>query len=295
MPEDLPEGVAETAIGAAMMRARETARVDRLFDDPYAADFVAAVSSIFANGPTREDDPAIAELEAAFEEVVAVRTRFFDDFVTDAAAAGCRQVVLVGAGLDTRAFRLDWPEGSRLFELDLPEVLSFKDSVLAKNAAQCRCERVTVAVDLQQHGWPVAVLEEGFEPTRPTAWVVEGVVPYLTNDDAERLLVAVDGLSSPDSRLALDHAGAGDDEALRRARSMPSMDEITSMWHGGLTEGASTWLSHHGWETRAVHGKALGWRYGRHADASEHGLHGVLVTARRLHPHPGDLDDPTTP
>lgn len=281
MPEDLPEGVAETAIGAAMMRARETARLDRLFDDPYAADFVAAVSSIFANGPTPEDDPAIAELETAFEEVVAVRTRFFDDFVTDAAAR-CRQVVLVGAGLDTRAFRLDWPEGTQVFELDLPEVLSFKDSVLATNGAQSRCQRVTVAVDLQQHAWPAAVVDAGFDPTRPAAWVIEGVVPYLTNDAAERLLATVTGLSSPDSRLALDHAGGADDEALRRARSMASMSEITSLWQGGLTEGASTWLSHHGWLTEAVHGETLGRRYGRRAHASEHGMHGVFVTARRL-------------
>jgi methyltransferase (TIGR00027 family) len=199
---DLPEGVAETAVGAAMMRARESARVDRLFDDPYAAVFVAAVPPIFEDGPTPADDPAVAELEAAFEEVVAIRTRFFDDFVTDAVTARCRQVVLVGAGLDTRAFRLDWPEGSRLFELDRPDVLNFKDSVLAKTAAHPPCQRVTVPVDLRQHGWRVTLVKWGFDRTRPTAWVIEGMLPYLTNTAAERLLDAVGALSSPDSRLA---------------------------------------------------------------------------------------------
>jgi methyltransferase (TIGR00027 family) len=101
-----PRGVGETALGAAMMRARESGRPDRLFDDPYAAALVEAAPPVFDEGPSSADDPLIAQLEAAFEVSVAVRTRFYDDFVLAASAAGCRQVVLLGAGLDTRAFRL---------------------------------------------------------------------------------------------------------------------------------------------------------------------------------------------
>jgi methyltransferase (TIGR00027 family) len=282
VPNDVPEGVGETAVGAAMMRARESARAGGLFVDRYAAAFVAAAPPIFEDGPDAGDDPAIAALEAAFEEVVVVRTRFFDDFVTRAVASGCRQVVIVGAGLDTRAFRLDWPTGVRFFELDRPDVLRFKDRVLAENSAEPRCERITVAVDLQQSGWSTSATDLGLEPGRPTAWVAEGLIPYLANDAAERLLVAVGGLSSPGSHLALDHAGGADDAVLRQARSMESLTDIASMWQGGLSEGASRWLSHHGWRTETVHGETLSTDYGRGVGPTTNGLHGVFVTAVRL-------------
>ena len=279
---DVPEGVGETAVGAAMMRARESARTGGLFVDPYAAAFVAAAPPIFEDGPDADDDPAIAALEAAFEEVVAVRTRFFDDFVTSAVAGGCRQVVILGAGLDTRAFRLDWPSDVRLFELDRPDVLQFKDRVLAEHAAEARCERVTVAVDLDQAGWPTSATDLGLAAARPTAWVAEGLIPYLANDAAERLLVAVGGLSSPGSHLALDHAGGADDAVLRQARSMESMGDIASMWRGGLSDGATRWLAHHGWRTETVHGETLSTAYGRRVSPTTPGLHGVFVTALRL-------------
>jgi methyltransferase (TIGR00027 family) len=281
MATDVPEGVGATALGAAMMRARESARAGGLFVDPYAAAFVAAAPPIFEDGPDAEDDPAIAGLEAAFAEVVAVRTRFFDDFVTRAVTSGCRQVVIVGAGLDTRAFRLEWPTDVRLFELDRPDVLRFKERVLAENAASPRCERITVAVDLQQSGWSTSATDLGLEPAKPTAWVAEGLIPYLANDAAGRLLDAVGGLSSPGSHLALDHAGGEDDVVLRQARSMESMADIASMWQGGLSEGASRWLAHHGWRTETVHGETLSIEYGRRVSPATHRLHGVFVTAAR--------------
>src|SRR5207302_2264839 len=101
-----PGGVGETSIGAAMMRARESLRQDPLFDDPFAAAFVDAAPLVFEDGPTVDDDPNLATLEAAFQEAISVRTRFYDDFVLGATAGGVRQVVLLGAGLDSRAFRL---------------------------------------------------------------------------------------------------------------------------------------------------------------------------------------------
>jgi len=280
--EDAPEGVGETAVGAAMMRARESARPDALFHDPYAAAFVAAAPPIFEEGPTVDDDPAIADLEVAFEEVVAVRTRFFDDFVTDAAGGGCRQVVLVGAGLDTRAFRLDLPQRTRVFELDLPEVLNFKHRVLEARHAEPRCERVTVAADLREHRWPNALIGAGFDPESAAAWVLEGVVPYLTGDEADRALADLTHLSYVGSRVALDHAGGGQDVVLRQAQSMESMEEITSMWQGGLEQGAGRWLAGHGWEAHTVHGDSLSGRYGRRGSPGAAGLHGSFVIANRL-------------
>ncbi|HEY2427576.1 MAG TPA: SAM-dependent methyltransferase, partial [Acidimicrobiales bacterium] len=110
----LPAGVGRTAIGVAALRAAESERSDRLFADPYAARFVAAAE--WVPGAT---SPALAVW-------VAIRTRFLDELVLDATSGKCRQVVLLGAGLDTRAFRLDWPAGVRVFEVDVPDVLDFK-------------------------------------------------------------------------------------------------------------------------------------------------------------------------
>jgi methyltransferase (TIGR00027 family) len=256
MTMELPEGVSETAVGAAMMRARESTRVGRLFNDPYAAAFVAAVPPIFPEGPSTEDDPALAALEAAFEEEVVVRTRFFDDFIRAATADRCLQVVLVGAGLDTRAFRLDWPSNLRLFEVDLPHVLEFKQRVLSQTGAEPRCVRITVGIDLQQE-WPPTLIAAGFISSDRTAWIIEGLIPYLAHDDAHRLLIAVDQLSSPGSRLALDQASVADDSLLSQARAMPTMAQITSMWKGGLDDNAALWLAQHGWQAETTDPKAL--------------------------------------
>jgi methyltransferase (TIGR00027 family) len=272
-----PEGVGETAIGAAMMRARETARPGGLFRDPYAAAFVAATPPVFEDGPDTEDDPELAALEAAFEAAVAVRTRFFDDVGADAARDGCTQVVLVGAGLDTRAFRLEWPDGLRLFELDSPEVLAFKERVLAAEGAVARCQRTAVPVDLDDRDWPARLGDGGFDAREPTAWIVEGVMPYLGNDTAERLLESIGRLSTIRSRLALDHAGSASDALLSQAQAMPAMGSIAHMWKGGLTADVAGWLAHEGWSAETIAGGSLAARYEREVSA----LLGTFVTAQR--------------
>src|SRR5262249_54799214 len=127
MEQPLPRGVGLTALSVADARARESARPDRLFDDPFAQLFVDAAGAEFAPPSTAN----AIDIRAARAEYVAIRTRFFDDELRAACAAGCRQVVVLAAGLDTRAFRLEWPVGARLFELDVAEVLAFKERVLA--------------------------------------------------------------------------------------------------------------------------------------------------------------------
>lgn len=278
MTGELPPGIGETAVGAAMMRARETSRRGGLFTDPFARAFVSAVPPIFESGPTVDDDPALAELEAAFEQAVVIRTRFFDDFATASASGGCQQIVLVGAGLDTRAFRLDWPAGLRLFELDLPEVLAFKQSVLAGRQAEPRCNRVTVGVDLQGD-WPTAVVTAGFDQGLRSAWIAEGVVPYLPAGAAERLLDAIGRLSFPGSRLAMDQPSLRGDSLLAAASAMPSMDQITSMWKGGLVEDAASWLAARGWQPEAIQVAELEERYNRRGISSSTGFY---VAATRL-------------
>src|SRR6266508_3496513 len=140
-------------------------------------------------------------------EFLGIGTRFFDDQARAACTAGVRQVVLLAAGLDCRAFRLDWPAGVRLFELDLPEVFAFKERVLASVRAAPRCARVLVAADLREQ-WPGALTAAGFDQTAATGWLAEGLLPYLHPTDSEQLLATVTAVSAPGSRVVFDYIEA---------------------------------------------------------------------------------------
>lgn len=266
------DGVSETALGAAEMRAEEGLRPDRLFDDPYAAAFVAAAPPLFPDLPSLADDPELAALKDAFVSGIAIRTRFYDDYLLAACAAGCRQVVILAAGLDARAFRLDWPADVRVFELDLPDLFAFKETVLARQRAVPRCIRRVVAVDLRDD-WSTALTAAGFEPGLPSAWTAEGLLAYLSNDDAVRLLTAVGELSTDGSRLSFEYDDFADDSTLSRLRAMPDMHEVAAMWEGGLVEPPREWLTGHGWQVDTDDRETLARSYGRAlADAATGGF-----------------------
>jgi methyltransferase (TIGR00027 family) len=251
---DVPlSGVTATALAVARVRAHESTRPDGLFVDPYAAAFAAAASPPDRSGESRER----AAVRRALAFQVVVRTRFFDDYLLDACAHGCRQVVLLAAGLDTRAFRLDWPAGVRLFELDLPDVQRFKAAVLATGAAAPRCERTVLSGDLRDD-WSTTLVAAGFEPNVATAWLAEGLLVYLTADDAAHVLTEVGTVSAPGSRLALER-GAG----ARSLRDRDAANEVTSLWHGGLGSDPVTWLDANGWHARAHDLAEVAASYGR--------------------------------
>jgi methyltransferase (TIGR00027 family) len=171
-PHDPLRGVGKTALGVAMVRARESRRADRLFDDPFAQAFVDAAPGAFPEPRTSEELAAlgpVGTLGAAFYTYAVIRTRFFDDYLTAAVAAGCSQVVLLAAGLDTRAFRLAWPKDTRVFEVDLPDVLAFKDTVLTAQGAVPRCARATVPADLRGD-WTAALATAGFDHAQRRGW-----------------------------------------------------------------------------------------------------------------------------
>ncbi|MFC4120228.1 SAM-dependent methyltransferase [Nonomuraea zeae] len=252
-------GVPNTAVGAAWGRARESARPDRLFDDPYASAFVAAAGYTAASG----------EL---FADHLAFRTRFFDGYLT---GSGCRQVVLLAAGLDSRAYRLDWAPGVRVFELDLPELLAFKERVLADMGARPSCERVAVPVDLRED-WPGALRAAGFEAGEPAAWLAEGLLIYLDAGESARLLTGVGELSARGSRLAFEHDPAAAAGLMERARTMPRLRRVAELWRGGLGEDAAAWLGECGWRTRTFERAALAAEYGRPST----GRGGFLVAER---------------
>jgi methyltransferase (TIGR00027 family) len=274
------KGVAKTALGMAMVRARESLRGDRLFNDPYAQRFLDAAPGAFPEEPASAEDlpqGPLASLGAVFAFHGVLRTRFFDDYLLAATAAGCPQVVLLAAGLDTRALRLPWPGGVRVFELDFPEVSAFKEKVLSGCDAVPTCERRRVPVDLRA-SWTGELVAAGFDHAVPTAWLAEGLLLYLTADEAARLLTGVGDLSTPGSQLACEHGGMASSALLAQTRGMPTMEQYTSLWKGGLREDASGWLSRHGWQPQ-IHDRAeLAASYGRPVPGQSSG--GFLTAVR---------------
>lgn len=224
---------------------------------------MAAAPPLFPDIPSLSDSAELAALIAASITGIAIRTRYYDSYLFTACATGCRQVVLLAAGLDTRAFRLVWPDGVRIFELDLPGLFAFKEPVLAEQAAVPSCERRVVPADLRQD-WPARLTAAGFDPSAPSAWAAEGLLVYLSSDEAVRLLTAVGDLSARASRLSVECDEFAEDSTLSRARAMPGMEEVASMWQGGgLGQYREEWLSQHGWQVRTSDRRTLAASYGR--------------------------------
>jgi methyltransferase (TIGR00027 family) len=245
-------GVSRTAVWVAELRAAESARTDRLFDDRFAGVFVSA-----AGGSVVE----AADVPPGASEFLAIRTRFFDDQARSACSAGIMQVVLLAAGLDCRAFRLHWPDGVRLFELDLPEMFAFKEPVLAAAGAAPRCARVVVAVDLRGP-WTDALTAAGFDPGAATGWLAEGLLPYLNPADGAQLLATITHLSQAGSRAAFDHLEA---TATERPAMQATSNAVRQMGAQLLPtqESPADWLAAHGWRPRRFRVPALGETYGR--------------------------------
>jgi methyltransferase (TIGR00027 family) len=243
------EGVGGTGLTVAAVRAEETARPDRLFADPLAAAFAAAGGLEPGAGPG-------GRRGAALRVWVVARTVFLDDLLAEAGQRGCRQVVLLGAGFDARAFRLPWPPGTRCFEVDTPGVLGPKDQVLDAEDAVPGCERLVVPCDLRDD-WPAALRAAGLDPAQPTAWIAEGLLVYLTPADVDRLLDTITGLSAPGSWLGLTmttrEAGSFDGTRLKALRQSQAPDDPAG------------WLGARGWaaeitglrEVLRAHGRPL--------------------------------------
>ena len=267
--------VSRTAIGVARVRAAESARPEPLFTDPYAAAFVDAAGSDGAapDPATLSDEQRRWRAGIAFH--ITVRTRFFDDYLRQAVAGGCGQVVLLGAGLDTRAFRFDWPVGVRWFELDLPDVLAFKQDVLEGVDAQARCERRALAADLAGD-WAPDLGAAGFDPAVPTAWLAEGLLVYLDASTAAHVLTVATSLSAAGSRLAVERGDLAARVARTDAGDRP--DEASRLWQGGLAGGVDEWLSAHGWRATEHDVTDVATSYGRQPPAS---ARSGFVTASR--------------
>jgi methyltransferase (TIGR00027 family) len=183
-----------------------------------------------------------------------VRTRFFDDFFVQATGAGIRQAVILASGLDTRAYRLPWPSGTNVFEIDQPEVIAFKTETLADLGAEPTAQRTTVAVDLRDD-WPAALVDAGFDPRQPTAWSAEGLLVYLPPDAQDRLFDNIAALSAPGSRVATEHMDMRDAPAdwaerlTERAQRIGSNINLAELFYTGDRNPAADYLAAHGWRT----------------------------------------------
>jgi methyltransferase (TIGR00027 family) len=206
-----------------------------------------------------------------------VRTRFYDEYLLAVTAAGYEQIVLLAAGLDTRAFRLRWPKTVRLFELDFPAVLDFKQRVLADQGAVPGCSRATVPVDLCKD-WSRELLAAGFQQATPTVWLAEGLLLYLSHEEAARMLTRVGELSVPGSRLSFEHITPDDHVLIARAVAMDDTGQLAMLWKGGLGEHAAQWLTHHGWRSQIHLRHVLAAHYGRPFDDPSGG--GFLTAER---------------
>ena len=252
---DLASSVGATATAVAASRAVASQGPDPLLDDPFAEPLVRAVGVDsflkIVDGEAFTDDPLLNR--KTMSEQIAVRTRFFDDFFTTACEAGVRQAVILAAGLDTRAYRLRWPAGTVVFEVDQPQVIEFKSTTLDGIGAEPNAIRKAVAVDLRED-WPAALREAGFDASRPTAWIAEGLLVYLPPDAQDRLFDNITALSAPGSRVATENMDMKSmpadwaeklDERSRRAGSSINLSEL---FYSGDRNSAREYLSEHGWQ-----------------------------------------------
>ena len=253
---DLASSVGATATMVAAQRALSNR--EGLIDDPFAEPLVRAVGLDFftraLDGEIElEDvDPEFNMRRAA--EGMAVRTRWFDTLFTDAPAAGVRQAVILAAGLDARAYRLPWPDGTTVYELDQPEVIEFKSKTLADLGAQPAAERHAIAIDLR-NDWPKALLENGFDRTQPTAWIAEGLLIYLPPESQDLLFDRINELSAPGSRVATEHIPDvtmfSDERSQRiteRLKKYGHDIEMSDLIFHGERSHVIEYLTAHGWD-----------------------------------------------
>lgn len=303
---EITESVGATALGVAAARAAATESENPLISDPFARVFLDAAGegmwSWFATPNLSAQiiaaEPDLKPRLQAMVDYMAARTAFFDRFFLDAARAGVHQAVILAAGLDSRAWRLPWPDGTTVYELDQPRVLDFKSSTLAEHGAKPACRLVSVAVDLR-HDWPVALRRAGFDASAPSAWSAEGLLPFLPAAAQELLFERVQELGAAGSRIAVEAPGpdfldqAARDkqrETMQRLRDLMAkmepereVPDIQDLWYFEEREDVGAWLRRHGWDVTVTPAEELMAGYGRRPprDVDDAAPRSLFVAAER--------------
>jgi methyltransferase (TIGR00027 family) len=276
---DITEGVGATALGVAWARTHEAMSECPLFTDQYAQLFIdAALERGWQLPPTH-----MAERIRAISGYTASRTKWFDEFFVAAGANGIDQAVILAAGLDARAWRLPWVDGSVVYEIDQPKVLEFKTATLRAHDAEPAARYVAVPIDLRQD-WPAALRDAGFDPELATAWAAEGLLPYLPAASQDVLFERIHELSARGSRIGVESFGAGffdpdylanRRERLRQWREQAGVEadekvpDTQDLWFIEDRTEVDEWLIEHGWDVTSAKAADLMDRYGRRA-AGEH-------------------------
>lgn len=271
---DIATSVGSTAVMVAAARAVETDSSDPLISDPYAKLLVANAGTGVWETLLNESlidklesvDPEIAAVYHHMRSYQAVRTHFFDAYFAEAVGAGIRQVVILASGLDSRAYRLDWPAATTVYEIDQPKVLGYKETTLAAHDVRAPVQHRAVAIDLRQD-WPAALTAAGFDPAAPTAWLAEGLLMYLPADAQDRLFEQITALSAPGSRIAVEtaanHADQRRQEMSERFKKVAeqigleqTVDIQDLIYHDEDRAAVPEWLNGHGWRATAQHSTA---------------------------------------
>jgi methyltransferase (TIGR00027 family) len=263
---DLASSVGATATMVAAARAMASKTEQPLINDPFAEPLVRAVGldlfTRLASGDLTpadlQDDTDDSPAPQRMTDNMAVRTKFFDEYFIDATNAGIKQAVILASGLDARAYRLPWPAGTTVYEVDQPQVIEFKSRTLAELGAEPTAYRRAVAIDLRDD-WPAALRAAGFDPDQPSAWSAEGLLGYLPPDAQDRLLDTITALSAPGSRIATESGPTRDpahEERIKaRFRTVSErwrkhgldLDMTELVYFGDRNEPAA-YLSDHGWQ-----------------------------------------------
>ena len=287
----ITELVGATALGVAASRAVETAGASPLIRDDFARTLVSSAGPAWA----RLADPELAWLDGDEHgrrvhrlgvDYQAVRTHFFDEYFDNAVRAGVRQAVILAAGLDSRAYRLTWPSGTAVYEIDQPKVLEYKTGILESHGAAPTALRRPVPVDLRDD-WPAALTAAGFDRAQPTAWLAEGLLPYLPSDAQDRLFEMVTALSAPGSQIAVEAFGLnsnGNTQRWLRMRERLGLDvNVQALTYPEPERSeAAQWLADHGWQVQGVTNRDEMARLGRPVpeDLSDEAVRSTLLRAR---------------
>ena len=280
---DLASSVGATATFVASGRAMATKDPRGLINDPYAEPLVRAVGLDFftkmmdGEFDTSTIDIASPARKQAMIDGMAVRTKYFDDYFIDATNNGVRQAVILASGLDARAYRLPWPVGTVVYELDQPQVIDFKTTTLAGIGAEPLATRRTIPIDLRQD-WPAALKAAGLDLTAPIAWLAEGLLIYLPPDAQDRLFDNITELSVPGSRVATEFVpGIIDFDADQVRETIASsflrdhgIDvDMPSLVYAGQRNHVADYLRAKGWDVEGVTRAELFERNGIEAPAPE--------------------------
>jgi methyltransferase (TIGR00027 family) len=274
---DLASSVGATATMVAAARALASGGTNPIINDPFAAPLVRAVGLEFFRqlvdgeiiGTEAAGGSADSTKDLGLEtDSMAVRTRFFDDFFLDAARDGIRQSVILAAGLDARAYRLSWPAGSVVYEVDQPQVVEFKSTTMSELGAAPAADRRTVSIDLRDD-WPAALRSSGFDVTQPTSWSAEGLLMYLPPDAQDRLFDNITELSAPGSKVATEYHPNADSTMTERAKEFNDKwakagcdIDLSGLFFDGERNNVDDYLTARGWQVAARLRRDLFGEYG---------------------------------